>query len=71
MIILIKFPTGLMDTWLAMGTRSKQMIEELEPAFIVQASFEAEARQLEMNKRVVDFVLKKTKEKANEKQKAG
>jgi len=36
-----------------------------------QASFEAEVGQLEMNKRVVDFVLKKIKEKAKEKQKAG
>lgn len=36
-----------------------------------QASFEAEAGQLDMNKRVVDFVLKKIKEKAKEEQKAG
>ena len=60
-----------MDTWLAMGTRSEKFIEQLEPAFIVQASFEEEVGQLEMNKRVVDFVLKKIKEKAKGKQKAG
>jgi len=36
-----------------------------------QASFEAEAGQLEISKRAVDFVLKKIKEKAKEKQKAG
>jgi len=36
-----------------------------------QASFEAEAGQLEISKRVVDFVLKKILEKAKEKQKAG
>ena len=47
------------------------MTEQLELAFIVQASFEEEVGQLEMNKRVVDFVLKKIKEKAKEKQKAG
>ena len=47
------------------------MTEQLELAFIVQASFEAEVGQLEMNKRVVDFVLKKIREKAKEKQKAG
>ena len=69
MKILINSPTGLMDIWLAMGTRSENVIERLEPAFIVQASFEAEVGQLKMNKRVVDFVLKKIKEKA--KQKAG
>ena len=39
--------------------------------FIVQASFEAEAGQLDMNKSVVDFVLKKSKETAKEEQKAG
>ena len=40
--------------------------------FIVhQASFEADAGQLGLSKRVVDFVLKKIKEKAKEKQKAG
>ena len=61
-----------MDTWLAMGTRSETLTEQLELAFIVQASFEAEVGQLEMNKRVVDFVLKKIKEKAKgQKQKAG
>ena len=57
--------------WLAMGTRSETLTEQHKQVFIVQANFEAEVGQLEMNKRVVDFVLKKIKEKAKEKQKAG
>ena len=39
--------------------------------FHFQASFEAEVEQLEISKRVADFVVKKIKEKAKEEQRAG
>ena len=62
--------------WLAMVTRQvKKTFSNLKSGFSTffhfQASFEAEVEQLEINKRVADFVVKKIKEKAKEEQRAG